>query len=128
MPLCTPADVKGAIGARIDADITEFDAQIPLLIRLATAEIEQYCNLPRGWFDQTPAPDGIDEARMCCIALCTLHINSPDQVEQRRVILMSSILDSVRNYGPTPELPVPGIPLWRWDDGRYWRDADVWTE
>jgi hypothetical protein len=100
MPLCTVADVKTA--ARVDPDLTEWDAEIPHLIAAATEEVEQCCNVPAGWFDQAIAPRGIAAARRACIALAALRLDDP-QFDARK-ILSGSLLWSATWYDETPTI------------------------
>lgn len=100
MPLCTVADVKTA--ARVDPDLTEWDAEIPHLIASATDEIEQECNVPPGWFDQEPAPRGTNAARRACIAIAAKQLDDP--VFDARQILAGPLLWPARWYGDTPTI------------------------
>lgn len=97
MPLCTVADVKTA--ARVDPDLTEWDAEIPHLIASATDEIEQECNVPAGWFEQEPAPRGTHAARRACIAIAAKQLDDP--VFDARQILAGPLLWPAKWYGDT---------------------------
>ncbi len=103
MPLCTVADVK--IAARVDPDLVEWDAEIPPLIDAATDEIEQCCNVPAGWFDQSPAPRGIAAARRACIAIAAHRLDAPDWDAYK--ILRGSLLWPATYFGDTPSIPTP---------------------
>lgn len=106
MPLCTVAEIKHA--ARVDADITEHDAMIPMRIAQATAQIEQHSNVPRGWFEAMgPSARGYESARWACIALCARWIDEPSMLPD--AILNSRGLDEAY-YGDMPTLPTSTIP------------------
>lgn len=92
MPLCTPDQVKGATGARIDG--AEFDAGLPDLIAAATRMIEQQCRVPAGHFDANPSPT----ASRCCIALCVAMINDPADTAALDSLLSGGLLWADRQY------------------------------
>lgn len=112
MPLCTPADVK--LAARLDADITAHDAEIPHLIAAATEEIEQQCNVPSGWFEQSPAPRGWAAARRCCIALAALRVDDPGM--DGSALLSSSMLWAARYHGAMPLLIIDPVAAYMASD------------
>lgn len=100
MPLCTVADVK--IAARVDPDLTEWDAEIPHLIAAATDEIEQCCNVPAMWFEQAVPPRGYSAARRACIAIAAHRLDAPDW--DARKVLSGSLLWSAAYFGDTPAI------------------------
>jgi hypothetical protein len=106
MPLCTVADVKMA--ARVDPDLTEWDAEIPHLIASATSVIEGICGYPRGWWDQEPAPDWYADARWACIAIAARTLDDPSF--DASAILSSQRMTNARNFGDMPTLPVDITP------------------
>lgn len=106
MPLCTVADVKTA--ARIDPDLTEWDAEIPHLIAAATEQIEHECNVPAGWFDQSPAVRGTSAARRACIAISAKLVDDP--TFDPRPILAGPLLWPARWYGDAPTLSTSIAP------------------
>lgn len=107
MPLCTVADVK--LAARIDPDLTEWDAEIPGLIASATEQIEQCCNVPPNWFDQSPAPRGTAAARRACIALAALQLDDPGHDPAK--ILAGPMLWPAIWYGDMPTIPADAAPI-----------------
>lgn len=93
MAICTLAQVKGSIGARIDG--TEFDADIPRAIAAAQSMIEHECGVAAGAFDTSPN----DAVTTCAIAVCVQLIENPAATrDDMRNILGSALLDGVRTW------------------------------
>lgn len=91
--ICTVAEVKDGIGARIDG--TEYDDAIPRAIAAAQAMIEHECGVADGSFATAPN----DATKQCAVALCVQLIDNPAATrDELGHILRSSMLDGSRTY------------------------------
>lgn len=93
MAILTPAEVKGALGARIDG--TEFDADLPGLIARVQAMLEHECGLESG--DLDAATD--NGAKQAALGVCVVIVDNPAAGrDELNAILRSALLDAVRTY------------------------------